>query len=166
MKCACCASVTPITTSAVHRCNYSHPYCHAHALCAPTVQRLQQSGELVEQHTDPFSHALARQQHGATKADVDAAVADGKIPLLLTDVEGAQAARATGLDCLCIFLAPASPQVLTLPQLAQHEHSPCMSIWVSFKTWCIHQWSHLCSSALHHPSMPSTCNIRRLLLRS
>lgn len=69
----------------------------------------------MEQHTDPFSHELARQQHGTTKASVDAAAADGKIPLVLTDVEGAQAARATGLDCWCIFLAPASPQVQTLP---------------------------------------------------
>lgn len=75
------------------------------------MQRLQQSGELVEQHSDPLTNVLARQQHGVTKASVDAAVAEGKIPLLLTDVEGAQAARATGLDCWCIFLAPASPQV-------------------------------------------------------
>ena len=115
LKCACCSSVAPVPPQLCTAANYSHPYCHAHALCAPTVQRLQQSGELVEQHTDPFSHSLARQQHGATKAAVDAAVADGKIPLLLTDVEGAQAARARGLDCLCIFLAPASPQVHTLP---------------------------------------------------
>lgn len=68
----------------------------------------------MEQHTDPFSHELARQQHGATKTSVEAAVADGRIPLVLTDVEGAQAARARGLDCWCIFLAPASTQVQML----------------------------------------------------
>lgn len=81
------------------------------------MQRLQQSGELLEQHTDPLTHALARQQHGVTKGSVDAAVAEGKIPLLLTDVEGAEAARARGLDCWCIFLAPASPEVQHRPKL-------------------------------------------------
>ena len=80
------------------------------------MQRLQQSGELVEQHTEPLTNALARQRHGVTKGSVDAAVAQGKIPVLLTDVEGAQAARATGLDCWCIFLAPVSPEVQHLPK--------------------------------------------------
>ena len=87
------------------------------------MQRLQQSGELVEQHTDPLTNALARQQHGVTKGSVDAAVAQGKIPLLLTDVEGAQAARARGLDCWCILLAPVSPEVQHLSKHTQHHLS-------------------------------------------
>lgn len=89
---------------------------HAQRPCALTMQRLQQGGELVEQHTDPLTNAVARQQHGVTKGSVDAAVAQGKIPLLLTDVEGAQAARAKGLDCWCIFLTPASPEVQHPPK--------------------------------------------------
>ena len=89
---------------------------HVQPLFALTMQRLQQSGELLEQHTDPLTNTLARQQHGVTKGSVDAAVAHGKIPLLLTDVEGAQAARAAGLDCWCIFMAPASPEVQHTPQ--------------------------------------------------
>lgn len=75
------------------------------------MQSLEQRGELVEQHADPLTHPLARRQHGVTRVSLQAAVTAGKIPLLLTDVEGAQAAKARGLDCLCIFLAPASPEV-------------------------------------------------------
>ena len=89
---------------------------HVQPLCALTMQRHQQSGELLEQHTDPLTNTLAQQQHGVTKGSVDAAVAQGKIPLLLTDVEGAQAARAGGLDCWCIFMAPASPEVQHTPK--------------------------------------------------
>ena len=75
------------------------------------MQGLAQRGELIEQHTDPFTHASARQQHGVAKASIAAAVAEGKIPLLLTDVEGVQSAKAQGLNCLAVFAAPASLQV-------------------------------------------------------
>ncbi len=81
------------------------------------MQRLEQEGELVEQHSDTFRHALARQQHGVTKASIAAVVAEGKIPLLLTDVEGAQRAKANGTDCLTVFLAPANPEVCELCRL-------------------------------------------------
>lgn len=110
----------------MHSCKSSYtkspatlnPFVPVGNLAMPfTMQRLQQSGELLEQHSDPLTHALARQQHGVTKGSVDAAVAEGKIPLLLTDVEGAEAARAGGLDCWCIFLAPASPEVQHRPEL-------------------------------------------------
>lgn len=110
----------------MHSCKSSYtkspatlnPFVPVGNLAMPfTMQRLQQSGELLEQHSDPLTHALARQQHGVTKGSVDAAVAEGKIPLLLTDVEGAEAARAGGLDCWCIFLAPASPEVQHWPEL-------------------------------------------------
>lgn len=93
------------------------------------MQRLQQSDELLEQHTDPLTHALARQQHGVTKGSVDAAVAEGKIPLLLTDVEGAEAARAGGLDCWCIFLAPASPEV-------HHQPKRCITCYQRLVATC------------------------------
>ena len=86
-----------------HICTCCEPVC--------SLQRLEGQGELVEQHSDPFTHLLARQHHGVTKGSIAAVVAAGKIPLLLTDVEGAQKAKADGLDCLSIFLAPASPQV-------------------------------------------------------
>ena len=75
------------------------------------MQRLEGQGELLEQHSNPFTHVLARQRYGVTKGSTAAVVAAGKIPVLLTDVEGAQKAKADGLDCLSIFLAPASPQV-------------------------------------------------------
>lgn len=76
---------------------------------------MEQRGELLERHADPFSHAMARQRHGVSKASIEAAVADGKIPLLLTDVEGAATVKAKGLDCLTVFLAPASPEVCLSP---------------------------------------------------
>ena len=75
------------------------------------MQSLEQRGEFVEQHVTPLTHELARQQHGVIKASIQAAVADGKIPLIITDVEGAQKAKAKGLDCWSIFLTPASPEV-------------------------------------------------------
>ena len=94
------------------------------------VQSLEQRGELVEQHADPLTHPLARRQHGVTQAALQAAVTAGKIPLLLTNVEGARAAKARGLDCLCVFLAPASPEVC--PALDTITGSPLTRIIMLF----------------------------------
>ena len=87
------------------------------------LQRLEQQGELVEQHFDPMEHALARRHHGVSKASIAAAVAEGKIPVVLTDVEAVQKAQAGRLDCLSIFLAPSSPEVCIT--------SCCLYIWLS-----------------------------------
>lgn len=112
-----------------HTCTFHEPVC--------SLQRLEGQGELVEQHSHPFTHVLARQQYGVTKGSIAAVVVAGKIPLLLTDVEGAQKAKAAGLDCLSIFLAPASPQVdqwstgpATMPIVLSCRH---LSISVSDK---------------------------------
>ena len=75
------------------------------------LQQLEQQGELAEHHCDPISHELARRRYGVTQASIAAVAAQGRIPLILTDVQGAEAAKAKGLDCLTVFLAPNSPQV-------------------------------------------------------
>lgn len=85
------------------------------------LQRLEQQGELVVCHSDKLTHGLARQQVGVLKASVDAIVAEGKIPLILTDVEGMQMAKDKGMDCLTVFLAPASPQVCFTNHLTDHQ---------------------------------------------
>ena len=79
--------------------------------CGLGLQVLAQQDQLLEQHSmDPVCHNLARRQAGTRKAAVADALAAGRIPLVLTDVEGAKQAKASGQDCLTLFLAPASPE--------------------------------------------------------
>ena len=82
----------------------------------------------MQQHTDRFTHVLARQQRGVTKASIAAVVTAGKIPLLLTDVEGVQRAQANHLDCLTVFMAPASLEVHTVQMPKQHCSCSCSCI--------------------------------------
>lgn len=99
------------------------------------LQRLEQQGELVQQHTDCFTHVLAQQQRGVTKASIAAVVAAGKIPLLLTDVEGVQRAQANHLDCFTVFVAPASLQVHTMQMPKQHYSCSCILFRHQFNTF-------------------------------
>ena len=59
----------------------------------------------------PVCHELVRRQAGTSKAAVAAIMSAGRIPLLLTDVEGAQQAKAAGQGCMTLFLAPVSAEV-------------------------------------------------------
>ncbi len=70
------------------------------------LQEMVSKKQLLYQHVDIFQHALARQQIGVSKADADAALADSKIPLMLGDAEAAEMLRASGQDCLTVFVAP------------------------------------------------------------
>ena len=75
------------------------------------VQEMVANKQLLYQHVDIFQHALARQQIGVSKADADAALADSKIPLMLGDAEAAEMLRASGQNCLTVFVAPKDIEV-------------------------------------------------------
>ena len=81
---------------------------HRLLLC---LQEMVANKQLLYQHVDIFQHALARQQIGVSKADADAALADSKIPLMLGDAEAAEMLRASGQNCLTVFVAPQDMEV-------------------------------------------------------
>lgn len=66
-------------------------------------------------HCDTFVHKSLRRRCGVLRASLVAAVDHGCMPVLLAGVAEACAARTSGLDCLAVFLAPSSPQVLRRP---------------------------------------------------
>ncbi|KAA6419035.1 MAG: guanylate kinase, partial [Trebouxia sp. A1-2] len=124
-------------------------------------KRLEGQGELVEQHSDPFTHVLARQHHGVTKGSIAAVVAASKIPLLLTDVEGVQKAKADGLDCLSIFLAPASPQAFeaeTREWLQRPQEALDAQIAAVNADWDTAQSSTLFDNKLVFNNVEQTCD--------
>lgn len=78
------------------------------------LQGLVDQGQLVEQHVMcPVCHELVRRRAGSSKAAVAAIMAAGRIPLLLTDVQGAQQAKQASPGCMTLFLAPVSAEVRT-----------------------------------------------------
>lgn len=88
---------------------------------AEPLQGLVEQRQLVEQHVMcPVCHELVRRQAGTSKADVATIIAAGRIPLLLTDAEGAQQARSASKGCMTLFLAPVSAEV-GLALAAVHE---------------------------------------------
>ena len=63
----------------------------------------------------PVCHELVRRQAGTSKAAVAAIIAAGRIPLLLTDVEGAKQARAADKGCMTLFLGRVSAEASFCP---------------------------------------------------
>ncbi|KAL0028975.1 hypothetical protein WJX77_009213 [Trebouxia sp. C0004] len=130
-------------------------------LSTEDFKRLEGQGELVEQHSDPFTHVLARQRYGVTKGSIAAVSAAGKIPLLLTDVEGAQHAKADGLDCLSIFLAPASLQAFeaeTREWLQRPQEALDAQIAAANADWDTAQSSTLFDHKLVFNNVDHTCD--------
>ena len=69
-------------------------------------------GELIVLHCDAFVHKSLRRRCGVSRASLAAVVDQGRMPVLLAGVSEVCAARASGMDCLAVFLAPPTPKVL------------------------------------------------------
>lgn len=72
------------------------------------------SGQLLEHHTDLFTHPLAAHRHGHSMEDLQAIIKAGKLPLLELEAEQTEVMKLTkSVDCLSVFLAP--------PSLEEHQ---------------------------------------------
>jgi hypothetical protein len=80
------------------------------------------SGQLLEHHTDLFTHPLAMHRHGHSMEDIQAIIKEGKLPLLELEAEQTEQIKVTrAIDCLSIFMAP--------PSLEEHEQR--LKLWVT-----------------------------------
>ncbi|KAK9808730.1 hypothetical protein WJX72_002676 [[Myrmecia] bisecta] len=67
-------------------------------------------GKFLEHHTDLFVHERIRHRTGVMREDVATVIGSGRLAVLDCDVEGARMVKASGQDCLTIFVAPPSVQ--------------------------------------------------------
>ncbi|KAG1679244.1 hypothetical protein FOA52_009273 [Chlamydomonas sp. UWO 241] len=69
------------------------------------------NGELLEHHGDLFKHEMVTYRTGVSKAAIKQVIMDGKLPLLELENAGLEMLKASGVDCLSIFLNPPSLEV-------------------------------------------------------
>ncbi len=76
---------------------------HYHFVDDPEFERMQAAGELLE-----WAVVHGHAKYGTPRAPVEQALADGRMPLLEIDLQGARQVRETMPEALFVFLAPPS----------------------------------------------------------